>query len=394
MQKAQEQPTGNTVVLKATLLIAATMTVMAGATIAPSLPQIQEVFSNNPNAAILTRLVLTIPGLFIAVISPLTGWIVDQFGRKKLLIFSLVLYGFAGTSGYYLDSLLLIISGRALLGIAVAGIMTTTSTLVADYFEGEERNKFTGLQGTFTAIGGIVFISLGGFLADINWRMPFLVYLLAFFVIPTVVFALYEPQLTKRLKGAPKVKLSAYTKKWMFINYSSAFIGMAIFYMIPVQIPFILNKMGGVSNAQIGQAIASGMVAGAFVSFNYSRVRKKLNFTQVYSVIFLMMAIGYFIVWQSQSYFHIILGLIANGLGFGMMMPNTSLCLMAMAPAELRGRILSGVNSFIFIGQFVSPIMVQPVADAFSLEAAFAVFGALMVVISLLFLILNFTDKG
>lgn len=390
MQETQK----NSVVLKATLLLAATMTVMSGATIAPSLPQIQEVFSSNPNAALLTRLVLTIPGLFIAVVSPVTGWIVDQFGRKRLLIFSLVLYGFAGTSGYYLDSLLLIIVGRALLGIAVAGVMTTTSTLVADYFEGEERNKFTGLQGMFTAIGGIIFISLGGFLADINWRMPFVVYLMAFMVIPTVVFVLYEPTITKRPKDAPKVKLSAYTKKWMFINYGSAFVGMAIFYMIPVQIPFILNKMGDVTNAQVGQAIASGMVAGAFVSFNYSRIRQRLNFTQVYSVIFILMAIGYFIVWQSESYMHIIFGMIANGLGFGMLMPNTSLCLMAMAPTELRGRILSGVNSFIFIGQFISPIMVQPIANALGLGGSFGVFGGVMVVISIFFMSLHFTDKS
>ncbi len=389
----QTKKTPSNGVLKITLLVAASMTVMSGATIAPSLPQIQAVFATQPNAPLLTRLVLTIPGLFIAAISPLTGWIVDRFGRKPLLLGSLVLYGFAGTSGYYLDSLYSIIIGRAFLGIAVAGIMTTTSTLVADYFAGEERNRFTGLQGMFTAIGGIIFISLGGFLADIHWRMPFLVYLLAFVVIPAVLLVLYEPTRFTRDKNAPKAILSGNTKKWMAINYGAAFLGMAIFYMIPVQIPFILNEMGNVSNAQIGQAIASGMVAGALVSFNYSRLRKWLNFTQVYIVIFLMMALGYAVVWQAQSYFHIIVGMVANGLGFGMLMPNTSLCLMAMAPLELRGRILSGVNSFIFIGQFVSPIMVQPIANQIGLQASFAVFALVMVGIALFFGGLYWQDR-
>lgn len=149
---------------------------MAGATIAPSLPQMSEVFKDTPQAVFLSKQVLTLPALMIAIVSPAAGYIIDNFGRLKLLFISLILYAIGGTTGLYLNDLYGILAGRALLGIAVAGIMTTTTTLIADYLDGTERNKFIGLQGAFMALGSIVFVGSGGRLADVGWRYPFLLY--------------------------------------------------------------------------------------------------------------------------------------------------------------------------------------------------------------------------
>ena len=110
--------------LKLTLLLTSTLTVMAGATIAPSLPGMEKHFSELgvANAELLVRLVLTFPALFIMIGSPIAGIIIDKFGRKPPLAASVLLYGLAGSSGSYLESLELILVGRALLGLAVAGV--------------------------------------------------------------------------------------------------------------------------------------------------------------------------------------------------------------------------------------------------------------------------------
>jgi MFS family permease len=110
--------------LKGTLLVASALTVMAGATIAPSLPTMQARFVEVAHADLLVRLVLTLPALFVVIGAPLAGLMVDRWGRKPLLVVSLPLYGLAGSSGFFLESLSGILVGRALLGLAVAGIMT------------------------------------------------------------------------------------------------------------------------------------------------------------------------------------------------------------------------------------------------------------------------------
>lgn len=86
---------------KATLLLIAALTIMSGATIAPSLPAIEAHFAATKNAGLLTRLVLTLPALFIAFCAPFAGGLADRFGRRPLLIGSIVLYGFAGISGLW-----------------------------------------------------------------------------------------------------------------------------------------------------------------------------------------------------------------------------------------------------------------------------------------------------
>ena len=163
-----DQSKSNSVLTKSTLLLVSTLTVMAGATIAPSLPAMQEHFRDVNNAALWVRLVLTLPALFIVAGSLIAGVVVDRFGRKPLLLAAAALYGMAGTSGYVLDSLFHILIGRAFLGLAVAGIMVTATTLIADYYSGPARAAFLGLQAAFMGLGGVVFLSLGGFLADQN----------------------------------------------------------------------------------------------------------------------------------------------------------------------------------------------------------------------------------
>ena len=101
---------------------------MSGATIGPVLPVMSEAFADTPDSAFLTRLVLTMPALFIVITSPFAGYLVDRLGRKKLLLAATLLYGFAGSAGSWLDSLTAILVSRALLGVAVAGVMTVCVT--------------------------------------------------------------------------------------------------------------------------------------------------------------------------------------------------------------------------------------------------------------------------
>ncbi|MEM6611059.1 MAG: hypothetical protein AAF652_02180 [Cyanobacteria bacterium P01_C01_bin.72] len=53
---------------------------------------------------------------------------------------------------------------RALLGLSVAGIMTGVTTIIADYYVGQKRANFMGLQAAFMGLGGVVFLSVGGLL--------------------------------------------------------------------------------------------------------------------------------------------------------------------------------------------------------------------------------------
>ncbi len=363
------------------------MTVMAGATIAPALPEMTRAFADNPNAETLVKLVLTIPGLFIAITAPFSGWIIDRFGRIKLLLVMLFIYAVAGTSGLYLDNLIQVIIGRAFLGIAVGGIMTTAIALIGDYFEGEERKKFLGIQAGIMALSGTVFITSGGLLADIGWRYPFLVYGMALLIVPLVMIYLHEPGRLPK-KNVPRED-NASIPPVVWIVYALSFLGMAVFYMMPVQVPFLIQQISGVGNAATGIALGTTTFMGGLASFRYPWLKRRFTHYQLYGITFSIIGLGFLFISLAESYGTLYPGLVIAGLGAGLIMPNSNLCLVTISSPSTRGRILGGLTTFIFLGQFASPLMFQPIVSMTSIKKGFLYLSIVLIVFAVISLVRN-----
>lgn len=363
---------------KLTLLLAASLTVMAGATISPSLPALKAQFIDVPDADLLVRLVVTLPALFIALCAPLAGLVIDTVGRRRLIVAATLLYALAGASGLVLDGLGAILVGRALLGVAVAGVMTTSITLVADYFKGDERARFMGLQASFMAFGGVVFLLVGGGLADLHWRGPFAVYLVALLLVPMMLIALPEPGSEagapapgERVNGPPPFGLIA-------LLYPLSLFQMAAFYTVPVQVPFYLREMGVEGASAAGLAVAVSTLTAGLLSLLYAPIRRMLSNAAIFAFAYGTVAVAFVVVASAQTYPIVLLGLGLMGVGFGVTMPNFSIWLMAATPTSLRGRIVGGLTTFFFLGQFLSPVYSQPLARLLGLSDMFLITGGLM----------------
>jgi MFS family permease len=179
--------------VKATLVFAGSMSIMAAAIVSPALPSIRTAFADAPNAALLTGLVLTLPALFIALGAPAVGSLIDRVGRLPVLLVATVLYAAAGTAPLVLDSLAAVLASRALLGVAVAGLFVTGTALITDYYSGETRSAMLGIQGALATASGVVFLPLAGLLAGAGWRAPFLLYLVSLLLVPAILLVLREP---------------------------------------------------------------------------------------------------------------------------------------------------------------------------------------------------------
>jgi len=384
---------------KATLLLVSSLTVMSGATIAPALPSMQAHFSFVENAEFWIRFVLTTPALFIVLAAPLAGLIIDRAGRRKLLIPSLLLYAIGGSSGIYLESLGAILAGRALLGVAVAGVMTTATTLIADYYEGTARAQIMGWQAAFMSFGGVVFLVSGGLLAESGWRLPFMMYLFSLILIPMALSALPEPIAHNDEKSGDELPVNGTTQhpyKLLGFIYIILLLGATVFYFIPLQIPFYLEKMTGAGPMVNGMAIAVSTLFGVVTSFSYGRVRRRFGYVMILSFNFGMMGVGYVLIGTATSLLPILTGLALNGLGMGLMYPNLSFWLTSETSAVIRGRAVAGFTTFVFLGQFISPLASQPFVELFGLGAMFRATGiglGLFAILVLLFrrAILSFT---
>jgi MFS family permease len=360
-----------------TLLLVSTMTIMASAAISPSLPRLRLAFEGVPGIDLWVRLVVSLPALFTAMGAPLAGVLTDRFGRKRPLMAAVVLYGVAGTLPVLLSSLPLILVCRALLGLSVGGLMTIATALMADYYAGPERGVVMGRQAAAMAVGGLVFLLGGGLLADIHWRAPFAVYLSAFLLLPFIHLFLTEPE-TKRGAVAAGARREPLPWSTLWQLYALTLVGMMLFYLIPVQLPFLLRRLGIQSSALAGLAVGVAMGVGSMVSWRYARVRQMLGYRSIMAVLFACMGLGYLIIGTSHSYAAVVAGLAVAGLGTGLLTPNTSHWAGALAPEAVRGRVMGGLTTSVFLGQFLSPILAQPLIGALGLGGAFLAAGILL----------------
>lgn len=384
-------PNPNSWTTKLTLLLASSLTVMSGATVSPSLPAMKQQFESAIADAdlrtTLVKLVITLPALFVVIGSPIAGLIVDRFGRKPLLLITAILYGFAGSSGLYLESLPAILVGRAFLGLAVSGVMVSATTLIADYYIGPARAAFMGLQAGFMGLGGVVFLTLGGALAQQNWHYPFGIYLFAWPIAILVLMFISEPNRGESAHPNMNVETDPVKQSTpvgvMAIVYGLTTLSQIAFYLIPVQLPFFLDGLVKALPSQSGMAIAFCTLFSAIASLTYGKLKQRMEFVTFLPIIFGFMGIGYLLIGQSSNWAQVLTGLAISGMGLGILMPNMSVWLSSAVPDAMRGRALGGLSTAMFLGQFVSPIVTQPLTKSMGLGGTYAIVGGGLVIVAL-----------
>ena len=260
---------------------------------------------------------------------------------------------------------------RALLGVAVGVVMTASVTLVADYYLGPKRAEVMGRQAAFASIGGIMFLVCGGLLADLSWRAPFGIYLLALPVLAAAWKFLPEP--ARNVSRQPGGQ-AASSVPWMRLLLLAllAFCSMVVFYLVPVQIPFHLVSLGALSATFAGMAVAATTLFAAISSALFGRIRSRLSRSGTFTLTFALIGLGFVVVAMSGGVVTMFLGLAVFGLGLGLLIPGLNTLAGDMADTRTRGIIVGVLTTGLFLGGFSSPLAAQPVIERFGSSVSFA----------------------
>jgi MFS family permease len=235
--------------------------------------------------------------------------------------------------------------------------MVSATTLIADYYLGAARAAFMGLQAGFMGLGGVIFLTVGGALAQQNWHYPFGIYLLAWLFVPLILAFILEPR--RSAIGDPR-EIEAPEPATMpvavlAIVYSLTTMSQIAFYLIPVQLPFFLENLVKAQPSQSGLAIALCTLFSAIASVSYGKLKQRMEFIAFLPIVFGLMGIGYLLIGQSANWLQVLTGLAISGMGLGILMPNMTVWLSTAVPDAVRGRAMGGLSTALFLGQFLSP---------------------------------------
>ena len=109
-----------------------------------------------------------------AVILPMTGWLANYFGRKRLLMMSVTGFTLASFFCGFAVSLPMLIVFRVIQGAAGGALQPLSQAVLLESFPPEKRGKAMGVWGLGIVVAPILGPVLGGWLTDsYSWRWVF-----------------------------------------------------------------------------------------------------------------------------------------------------------------------------------------------------------------------------
>lgn len=354
------------------LLVPITLSTMAIVLLAPILPQLMAEYAHVAGAAYLVPMVLTMPALCVALLSPVAGMLGDRFARRRLLIVSLAVYAVVGIAPVFLTDLKTIIASRVAVGMAEALIMVLTTTMIGDVFSGTVRDRWLAAQTAVASLSALLFFNIGGSLGTFGWRTPFWVYTSALAMLAAVLLFTWEPR-NDEVVAAPASSASWAEFPWGRLSpiLAISVFGSILFYTVQIQASQGLTLLGLTNPARIGflTSIASlGVPLGTMLFARLTQVPA----TRLLIFEFAILAIGFTLMAQAASVSAFLIGCAINQLGAGLLLPTLLVWAMSQLHFEIRSRGAGLWTGAFSLGQFLSAIAIAFLTQLFGgLPSAF-----------------------
>ena len=352
------------------LMGAGMLIVASGAIVAPSLLALSEFLEGAGNGARAANLFLVMPSVGIVVAAPVAGWLADRFGRWHTLLGSVVLLVVSGVSGYWTDRYSFMLIERFVLGCSLAGIITSSTALLGSLPEEAGRQSLLGKQSAFTNVAGLTYLFLGGQLAAVHWRLPFLIFLWPIVLVPFLVVSLRtEPRARASKAAASPGGFTAWLRgpamPILLLAWGLGCLTMIFIYSLFTVHPYRMQELGLDDPRLVSLTIMAAAASSAVASWNLRRIGRHLEPYAVFALTFLLFAVGLLGAAVARELWHVALGNLVLGIGMGLPVPNGAAWLSGITPDAWRSRVLGVFNTFVYAGQFLSLWLIQA-SDAFS----------------------------
>ncbi|WP_226529905.1 MFS transporter [Metabacillus niabensis] len=294
------------------------------------------------------------------VVSPIAGRWVDQFGRKRMIVIGLFIFGISELLFGVGNTLSVLFLSRILGGISAAFIMPAVTAFIADTTSLETRPKALGYMSAAISTGFIIGPGIGGFLAEIGTRIPFFFAgLLGIFAAVLSLITLKEPERNMEYdeNSDQKAGLNRIFSPLYFISFMiiliSAF-GLSSFESL---FALFVDHKFGFTPKDIAIMITGGAIVGAIAQIAlFDKLTKWLGEIRLIRYSLLFSAILVLLVTIVNQYFLILFTTIIVFIGFDLMRPAVTTYLSKIAGNE-QG-FVGGMNSmFTSIGNVFGPII-------------------------------------
>lgn len=306
---------------------------LPGLAVSPILGKLSVIFPHSTELDI--QMLSSLPSLLVIPFILLAGKLTEKMNVIHLLQAGLAIFALSGILYLLSNKMWQLIAVSAMLGVGSGMIVPLSTGLISKYFSGAYRVKQFGLSSAITNVTLVVATTVTGYLAEVNWHLPFVVYLLP---IVSLVLSVYlkrsmdsegDSSLAKKESsdGSEDEEVDTVTLHSKYgINVKHLiqvmlFYGLSTFLVLVVtfNLPFLMEEYhftSGNSGIMISLFFLAIMAPGFFLNQIVGRLKEKTKFYSLLSI-----AIGLALIWVSPKEWVIAPGCILVGLGYGVIQP-------------------------------------------------------------------------
>ncbi|AZK47858.1 MFS transporter [Paenibacillus lentus] len=374
----------------------------------PILPQISRELHVT---SLQVSMLITVYAVVAILLIPIAGYLSDKFGRKMIIIPSLIIAGVggavSGAASWFAEGAAvywIILSGRLLQGIGAAGAFPIVLPLVGDMFDDDEEVSHSlGIIETSNTFGKVLSPILGALLGAWLWYVPFLaIPVLCLISLLLVIFMVKEPK--RKEKAKPFGEFWSSVKKvfqekgrWLYAIFAIGCICMFLLFGVLFYLSEQLESKHGLDGVLKGLVLAIPLAALCLAAyFTGKKIGNNKKLMKWCGVVGLVMSTGaLFGIGFFNNIYFVIACLIVCGAGIGIVLPSSDALITEGIEKSLRGTITSIYGSMRFIGVSLGPPVVSLLIKAGHMTLFFVIAGvSLAAVILLLIMVKPESDQG
>ena len=354
--------------------------VMGVSSIAPAFPEIQKAFGISKPTVGLLIVAFTLPGVLF---TPVLGVLADRFGRKRILVPSLMLFGIAGSACTFARDFDLLLALRFLQGIGAASLGSLNVTIIGDLYSKRQLATAMGYNASVLNIAVPSYLIIGGAMASLAWYYPFALSAIAVPVGILVLTSLKSPEpksredLTRYLNSAfQSIKdrqviglfsITLFTFIILFgtyLTYFSLLLGSEKFQASPLLIGVITSSMG---------------LTTAATSSQLGTLTKRFSEKTLIKVAYLIYTVTLLVIPFVHTIWLFLVPTVIFGIAHGLNLPSIQTLLAKLAPIEYRAAFMSLNGMVLRLGQTLGPLVMGAVFLIGGFEGTFFVSAGLSV---------------
>lgn len=347
-----------------------------------------------PNTSASTiGMVVTTPAITLLAGMFITTALTSKTDRKNIITFALILVILGGVAPAFLNSIVLILVCRAVLGLGMGLILPLQATYIAEYPEEKRPGLFGASQAICNLIGAAMLMIVSAF-SKTGWRTVFLLYgvfviifILEIAAIPKSEIIRRETPVSPDATGQAAGPAIRNYKKWLTLFCISLFLTMTGQAAVMSSVSLYIQRYGLGGGAEAGMITSVGtlfLVAGSLaVPALLKAFKEWLNPVILFATALAFILYAFPVnIWSTGLGYALIFSLIA------LYSLNLSIMITQVMPLAKVALSMSITTSAIFVGQFISPYLQLGLASILGAQSTDSIvnigFAAIFIVVGIL----------